>query len=82
MHAILVRTDTTSACPQMLKVFHNRDDLDFSTVEDIEPTQILTISQTNEVQELPVKRSKFGNSYNLTLFLEDNYGDDVTRVYW
>lgn len=29
-----------------------------------------------------MKRTSFGNTYSLTLFIEDNYGDDVTRVYW
>ena len=82
LHAILIRTDTSDACPKTLKVFHNKDDLDFSTASDIEATQSLIVSQTNDVQELQVKRAKFGNTYNLTLFLEDNYGDDVSRVYW
>jgi len=82
LHAILVRADTSDSCPQTLKVYHNRDHVDFSTAADLAPTQSLTVSQTNDVQELPVKRAKFGNTYNLTLFMEDNYGDDVTRVYW
>lgn len=82
LHAILVRADTSAGCPKTLKVFSNKDDLDFSAAGDIESTQSLVISQTNDVQELPVKRAKFGNTYNLTLFIEDNYGDDVTRIYW
>jgi hypothetical protein len=82
LHAILLRADTSDSCPQTLRVFHNKDDLDFSTAGDVEPTQTLTVSQTNDIQELQVKRARFGNTYNLTLFFEDNYGDDVTRVYW
>ncbi|KAK4692608.1 hypothetical protein P7C71_g4627, partial [Lecanoromycetidae sp. Uapishka_2] len=82
LHAILIRADTSDSCPHTLKVYHNRDDLDFGTASDLSPTQTLTVSQTNDVQELQVKRAKFGNTYNLTLFMEDNYGDDVTRVYW
>jgi len=82
LHAILIRADTSISCPQTLKVFHNKDDLDFSTAADVQPTQSLVVSQTNDIQELQVKRAKFGNTYNLTLFLEDNYGDGVTRVYW
>ena len=82
LHAILIRASNSDSCPQNLKVYHNRDDLDFSTASDLEPTQTLTVSQTNDVQELPVKRAKFGNTYNLTLFMEGNYGDEVTRVYW
>ena len=46
------------------------------------PTQTLHVSRTNEVQELPVKRASFGNVYNLTLFVEDSHGDDVSRIYW
>lgn len=34
------------------------------------------------MQELPVKRTSFGNVYNLNLFFEDNHGEDVSRVYW
>ena len=31
---------------------------------------------------MPVKRTLFNNVYSLSLFFEDNYGDDVTRVYY
>lgn len=34
------------------------------------------------MQEIPVKRTLFNNVYSLSLFFEDNYGDDVTRVYY
>jgi len=34
------------------------------------------------VQEIPVKRALFGNTYNLSLFVEDNYGEDVTEIFW
>ena len=77
-----MRASTSSDCPQTLKIFHNSDDLDFSTAGDLPPTQTLTVSQTNDIQELPVKRAKFGNVYSLTLFVEDNFGHDVTRIYW
>ena len=82
LHAVLIRADTSDCCPQTLKVYHNRDDLDFSTAADLAATQTLTISQTSGIQELQVKRAKFGNTYNLTLFVEDNYGGDITRLYW
>ena len=29
-----------------------------------------------------MRRAKFGNTYSLTLFVEDNYGDELSRVYW
>lgn len=65
-----------------MRIFLNRDDIDFSNASEVSPTQSLHISQTNDVQELPVRRALFGNTYNLSLFIEDNYGDDVSRVYW
>lgn len=82
LHAILLRTEDSSSSPRTLKLFHNRDDLDFSAASDLAPTQTLEISQTNDIQEIPVKRTSFGNVYNLNLFFEDNCGDEVTRIYW
>jgi len=82
LHAVLLRTSDSASSPQTLKLFLNKDDLDFSSASDLSPTQILHVSRTNEVQELPVKRALFGNTYNLTLFMEDNHGDEASRVYW
>ncbi|KAL9126259.1 MAG: hypothetical protein Q9217_004672 [Psora testacea] len=82
LHSILIRSSESSSSPRTLKLYHNRDDLDFSTASDLSPTQSLHVSQTNDVQELPVKRTAFGNVYNLSMFVEDNYGDNVSRIYW
>ncbi|KAL8746958.1 MAG: hypothetical protein Q9190_001078 [Brigantiaea leucoxantha] len=82
LHAILLRSSADSSAPKTLKLFINRDDLDFSTASDLQPTQTLELSQTSEIQELPVKRALFGNTYNISLFIEDNFGDDVSRIFW
>lgn len=82
LHAVLIRSADDTSSPKTLKLYHNRDDLDFSTASDLAPTQTLHVSQTNDVQELPVKRTSFGNVYNLTLFVEDSHGDDVSRIFW
>ena len=79
---MLIRSSEDSSAPKVLKLFLNRDDLDFSAASDLQPTQILELSQTSEIQDLPVKRTSFGNTYSLTLFFEDNFGDDITRIYW
>ena len=63
-------------------MFSNKDDLDFSGASDLAPSQSFELSQTSDVQEYPVKRTLFGNTYSLTLFIEDNYGDEVSRVCW
>ena len=63
-------------------MFLNRDDIDFNSAVDATPTQIFTLSQTSDVQDVPVKRALFGNTYSLSLFFEDNYGHDATEIYW
>ena len=68
------------SAPQTLKVFINRDDLDFSTASDLSPTQEFSLSQTSEIQDISVKRALFGKVQSLTLFVEDNHGDNVTRL--
>lgn len=61
-------------------MFINRDDLDFEAASDSPPIQEFSLSQTSEVQDVPVKRALFGKVQNLTLFVEDNYGDEVSRI--
>ncbi|KAG0646323.1 PITH domain-containing [Hyphodiscus hymeniophilus] len=80
LHSILIRTSNSSSAPQTLKVFINRDDLDFSTASDLSPTQEFSLSQTNEIQDISVKRALFGKVQSLNLFVEDNHGDDVSRL--
>ena len=80
LHAILIRASNSSSAPQTLKVFINRDDLDFPTASDLSPTQEFQLSQTSEIQDIAVKRAVFGKVQSLTFFIEDNYGDDVTRL--
>ncbi|KAK0875383.1 hypothetical protein LTR87_010781 [Friedmanniomyces endolithicus] len=83
LHSILLRTSTTSSAPQSLKLFLNRDDLDFSTAASLPATQTLELAQSNDVQEVPVKRALFNTVRSLDLFFEDNWGqgeEEVTRV--
>ncbi|KAL8898609.1 MAG: hypothetical protein Q9192_002001 [Flavoplaca navasiana] len=82
LHSVLVRSLEDSSAPKTLKLYLNRDDLDFSTASDLQPKQTLELSQTSEIQDLPVKRTAFGNTYSLTLFFEDNFGNDITRISW
>ena len=72
-----------SSAPQTLKVFVNNDNLDFSTAADLKPTQKLDLPQSNEVQEMPVKRALFNTVRSLDLFFEDNWSqgeEDETRI--
>jgi hypothetical protein len=83
LHSILLRTSNSDSAPKTLKVFQNREDIGFSEAEEEEPAQEFELSQTSEIQELPVKRARFGKVQRLTLFFPDNFGDgdeDVTRI--
>jgi hypothetical protein len=83
LHSILIRTSNSSSAPQTLKAFVNRDDLDFSSASDLSATQEFHLSQTSEVQDVPVKRALFGKVQSLTLFFVDNFGlgeEDTTRI--
>jgi hypothetical protein len=80
LHSILIRTELGDSAPKTLKVFINRDDVDFSSAEDLAPTQEFELSQTSEVQDIAVNRAVFGRVQSLTLFVEDNWGEDVSRV--
>lgn len=91
LHSLLIRTSTSPSAPRTLHLFLNRDDLDFSSAEDAQPTQTLELSRTSDVQEIPVKRALFAGTRRLTLFFPDNFAsageadaddgeDEVTRV--
>ncbi|KAI0378328.1 DUF1000-domain-containing protein [Hypomontagnella monticulosa] len=80
LHSILIRTSPSDSAPCTLKVFINRDDVDFSLAEQLEPMQTFELSQTSEIQELPVRRALFGKVQRVALFFEDNFGHDVTRI--
>jgi hypothetical protein len=57
--------------------------MDFETASSLDPTQELSLAQSNDIQEYPVKRALFSTTRNLTLFFEDNWGrgeEDVTRL--
>ncbi|OTB16317.1 hypothetical protein K445DRAFT_99032 [Daldinia sp. EC12] len=80
LHSILLRAPADSSAPRTLKVFINREDVDFEVASDLTPTQTFELSQVNAVQEIPVKRALFGNVRRLALFFEDNFGEENTRI--
>ena len=83
LHSILIRTSTSQSAPQNLHLHINREGLDFSTAADLKPTQTLELAQSNDIQEVPVKRALFNTVRSLDLFFEDNWGageEDETRV--
>ncbi|KAI1173185.1 PITH domain-containing protein [Nemania sp. FL0916] len=79
LHSILLRSSQSNSAPRTLRVFINRNDLDFESADDLAPVQEFELSQTSEVQELPVKRALFGKVQRLTLFFVDNFGSPARQ---
>lgn len=80
LHSVLIRTSPSDCAPRTLHLHINRDDLDFDAASETKPVQTLELSQTSDVQEIPVKRALFGKVHRIVLFFEDNFGEDVSRV--
>jgi hypothetical protein len=84
LHSILLRTSPSPSSPKTLKLYINPDlSMDFSTASDASPTQVLEVSQTTDVQEIPVKRVLWNTTRAIALFFEDNWSqgeDEETRV--
>jgi hypothetical protein len=68
-----LRSSPSAGAPKTLRVFINRDDLDFDGADRSEPTQEFELSQTSEVQELPVRRMLFARVRRLTLYFVNNF---------
>jgi hypothetical protein len=69
--------------PSVMKVYINREDIDFDSVEEQEPTQqwnLVNDTPAGIAPEYPTKVSKFTNVRNLTLFFPGNFGSDSTRL--
>lgn len=86
LHSLLIYTAPTSSAPKTVKLFKNRDDLDFSLATELSPIQTLEIPQPQagvDVFEIPLNRAHWNTTTSVTLFFEDNWSDgeeDVTKV--
>lgn len=86
VHSLLIYTAPTPSAPKTLKLFKNRDNLDFATASELAPTQKLEIPQPvpgSDVFELNLNRAHWNTTTSITLFFEDNWSDgeeEVTKV--
>ncbi|KIW31710.1 uncharacterized protein PV07_03310 [Cladophialophora immunda] len=83
LYSIIIRTSDTDSAPQTLKLFRNRDDMDFNLASDLKPTQKLTLPKSNDVAEIPLNRALWNGTTSINLFFEDNHSggeEDVTRI--
>jgi len=84
LHSIHLRTSASASAPSSMKVYANRDDLDFNSIGDARATQTFDLSQTSDVQDILVKRQHFNATRSLTLFFDKSFaseaGDDEETV--
>ncbi|CAK0853682.1 unnamed protein product [Prorocentrum cordatum] len=69
--------------PARVKLFTNRPDIGFDEAESDEPLQSFELALADTKAGAPaleLRRAKFRSVHSLQLFVEENYGADVTRL--
>ena len=73
LHSLKVSGPADGSAPSTIKLFINRDNMDFNDAEDLPPTQTLELKGASAT--LPLQFTKFQAVSSLTVFLESNQGD-------
>jgi hypothetical protein len=68
--------------PRRMKVFLNKDDIDFDNVDQLSPAQEWELTNSNEEILYSTRVSKFSRVHQLIVYITDNYGADRTRLYY
>ncbi|KAI9101655.1 galactose-binding domain-like protein [Phlyctochytrium arcticum] len=71
--------------PSRMKAFVNREDIDFDNAESVTETQeweLTPETPRGNIAEYGTRVAKFTNVRNLVLYFPENFGDDVTRIYY
>ena len=74
IHSVKFSAPEASSAPKTIKLFINRSNLSFDDVEDMAPTQMVTMSGTSAT--IPLQFVKFQNVSSLAVFIQDNQGDE------
>ncbi|VWU51334.1 thioredoxin, putative [Hepatocystis sp. ex Piliocolobus tephrosceles] len=69
--------------PKKMKLFSNREDIDFENVNDFKCIQELEIAQDYHGSiEYPLKVTSLFNVSYLTLYFYENYGAETTKIFY
>eukprot|EP00252_Welwitschia_mirabilis_P018130 TRINITY_DN40351_c0_g1_i1.p1 TRINITY_DN40351_c0_g1~~TRINITY_DN40351_c0_g1_i1.p1 ORF type:complete len:191 (+),score=30.92 TRINITY_DN40351_c0_g1_i1:160-732(+) len=81
LHSLLIKGPADEG-PKIVKLFANKDHMDFSNVNDFPASDSLTLSPVNlEGAPVILKYVKFQSVRSLTIFIDSNQsGSDVTKV--
>eukprot|EP00928_Gymnodinium_smaydae_P041779 TRINITY_DN28233_c0_g1_i1.p1 TRINITY_DN28233_c0_g1~~TRINITY_DN28233_c0_g1_i1.p1 ORF type:complete len:192 (-),score=7.14 TRINITY_DN28233_c0_g1_i1:375-929(-) len=69
--------------PSKVKLYCNREEFDFTSVEGTEATQELSLREDfhGEIQ-LPLRSTKFQVVTHLSLYFPESHGGSFTRIHW
>eukprot|EP01113_Clastostelium_recurvatum_P045257 TRINITY_DN7753_c0_g1_i2.p1 TRINITY_DN7753_c0_g1~~TRINITY_DN7753_c0_g1_i2.p1 ORF type:complete len:214 (+),score=51.79 TRINITY_DN7753_c0_g1_i2:35-643(+) len=83
LKSIVVIGGEDGTAPSKMRVFTNRDDIDFSTVNDVVPVQAWDIHEdTRGAIEYTTRAAKFINVSSLSIHFPSNFGADSSRIYY
>eukprot|EP00050_Salpingoeca_kvevrii_P022216 m.123028 g.123028 ORF g.123028 m.123028 type:complete len:177 (-) comp9638_c0_seq3:2404-2934(-) len=83
LKSIVVMGEGGEQHPRTLKVFKNRNDIDFDNVDSITPLQEWDLNEDVDGRlAYETRLTKFQNVQNLTLYFPDNFGADTTKIYY
>jgi len=69
------------SAPNTVKIWKNRDDIDFENAEDVKCDQEFNLSfDADGSVQYPVRISKFQNVASVTMFFTGNFEDETTQI--
>jgi hypothetical protein len=82
LHSINFCAPPGQEAPTLVKLFINRDSMGFSDAEDIEATQVLTLTEDDLKEDAVtlLKFVKFQRVSSVSIFVEENGGADTTGI--
>jgi len=83
LKSIMIIGGEKGSSPKKMKVFANRDDIDFSNANDAKPVQEWDLQEDFRGEiEYPTRIVKFSGISSVTIFIPQNFGSDSTTIYY
>eukprot|EP00055_Hartaetosiga_balthica_P013254 m.67163 g.67163 ORF g.67163 m.67163 type:complete len:224 (-) comp8208_c0_seq1:1584-2255(-) len=83
LKSICVMGEGGQCHPAHMKAFINREDIDFDNVEDMEALQEWDmVEDLSGEMEYETRITKFQGVYSLTLFFNENFGGETTKIFY
>ncbi len=81
LKSLCVRGGARGSAPERVRVFVNRDDLDFDTAARTQPAQAFDLPEDRKAEiEHPTRVARFQNVSSLTFFFQGSHGADFSEI--